>query len=143
MKTNLQIPANKKTGLLYPDLSYELVGLCYSTHNEVGTFGREKQYADLFEKKLQENGIRYRREVVIGSTGNIADFIIENKIAFEFKAKHFFQEADFAQMQRYLQTTGLELGILVNFGGTFVRSERVLRIDKPNNHSDGRIGRYS
>lgn len=126
------ISANKKTAkLLYPELSYDIVGLCYETHNEIGAFGKEKQYGDSFEQKLKENRIVYKREMQIGDTGNTADFFVEEKILLEFKAKRFLQEADFRQMQRYLQATGAKLGILVNFGGSYVQAERVLLMDRP------------
>ena len=131
MKTNLQIPANKKadTKLLYPDLSFAVVGLCYGVHNEIGKFGREKQYADLLEQKLKESGMRYKREYRIGDTNNVVDFLIEDKIILELKAKRFVPTGDYDQVQRYLQATGVKLGILVNFGGMYVRSHRVLKVD--------------
>lgn len=128
-----QISANKKKGveLIYPELSYDIVGLCYDTHNEIGAFGREKQYGDSFEHKLKEDKIKYKRELQIGDTGNKADFFVEEKILLEFKAKRFLQEADFRQMQRYLQATGIKLGILVNFGTSSVQTERVVFMDRP------------
>ena len=63
-------------------------------------------------------------------TGNKADFLVKERVLLEFKAKRFLQEADFRQMQRYLQATGIKLGILVNFGGMRVQAERVVLIDK-------------
>ncbi|KKW10972.1 MAG: hypothetical protein UY50_C0023G0018 [Parcubacteria group bacterium GW2011_GWA2_49_9] len=144
MNTNLQIPANKKkeVGLLYPDLSFDVVGLCYKVHNEVGKFAREKQYADLLEQKLKEAGIIYKREYRIGDTNNIVDFLIEDKIILELKAKRFIPSGDFVQTQRYLQATGIKLGILVNFGSTYVRSHRIVRIENFNAKSSGLIRRY-
>jgi hypothetical protein len=54
------ISANKKkhATLLYPELSYDVVGLCYEAHNEIGIFAKEKQYGNLFEQKLMENHIQ-------------------------------------------------------------------------------------
>lgn len=144
MKTNLPIPANKKNevGLLYPDLSFDVVGLCYDTHNEIGKFGKEKQYTDLLEKKLKEAGIQYNRECIIGNTGNTVDFFIEDKIILELKARRFLATADFVQTQRYLQVTGIRLGLLVNFGGNYVRSHRVVRIDGLTKKPERIIRRY-
>lgn len=129
---NLPIPAKgkRKAELLYPDLSYDLVGLCYNTHNEKGGFAREKQYADTFEEKLREAGIQFKREFSIGDTGNTVDFFVEDKIILEFKAKRFLSPGDFMQTQRYLQATGVRLGILVNFGAKYVQAERVILIDR-------------
>jgi GxxExxY protein len=121
---------SKNVKLLYPELSFELVGLCFDTHNELGGFAKEKHYADTFERKLKAAGKSYKRELIIGITGNTADFFVEGKIILEFKAKRFLTIGDFTQTQRYLQATGAELGILVNFGSKYVQAERVVRINK-------------
>ena len=126
------IPANTKRGaeLLYPELSFEIMGLCFDVHNEQGRFSREKQYGDGLEEKLKSAGIPYSREVRIGDTGNTIDFLVNNEIAIELKAKPFLSREDYEQIQRYLQAGGVKLGILVNFRGTHVRSHRVVRIDR-------------
>ncbi len=51
--------------VLYPDLSYKTVGLCFDVHNELGRYAREKQYADLLEDKFKGEGISYKREFKI------------------------------------------------------------------------------
>ena len=66
--------------VLYPELSYAITGILFSTHNELGQFAREKQYGDLIEIKLKESHIPYNRETTIGNSGNICDFIIDGKI---------------------------------------------------------------
>lgn len=129
--------------LLYPELSYDLVGLCYATHNEIGGFAREKQYADAFERKLRTACIKFEREFPIGDTGNTVDFFREGKIILEFKAKRFLTPEDFVQTQRYLQTTGIKLGIVVNFGARYVRSERVILIERTTRKSATLIRRHS
>ncbi len=131
MNTNLLIPANKKreTELLYPELSFDVVGLCYNVHNELGRFAKEKQYGDCLEEKLKTKSVAYMRELRIGNTNNIADFLIDNKIILELKSKRFLLREDYLQTQRYLQATGVNLGILVNFSGKYVRTHRVIRID--------------
>ena len=133
----------KKVELLYPNLSYDLVGLCYNTHNEIGGFAREKQYADVFEQKLKEAGIQFKREFPISDTGNTVDFLIEEKIILEFKAKRFLSPGDFVQTQRYLQATGVRLGILVNFGAKYVQAERVVLIERTAQNSAVLIGKHS
>ena len=39
--------------VLYPDLSYKINGICFNVHNQLGRFGREKQYADELEIELR------------------------------------------------------------------------------------------
>lgn len=115
---------------LYGDLTYEINGILYAIHNELGRFAREKQYADLFEYKLKEKGVRYQRELRVGDSGNILDFLIEDKIVIEFKSKAFLLKDDYFQIQRYLHILNLELGLLVNFRTQYLQPKRILRRDE-------------
>ncbi len=125
--------ANKaQTELLYPELSYTVTGICFATHNEIGPYAREKQYSDLLEKKLKEARVAYKRECALGESGNIVDFIIENKIALEIKSKRLVTPADYYQLQRYLQEAKIKLGLLVNFRNKYIKPIRVIRIDTEN-----------
>ncbi|MDP3725798.1 MAG: GxxExxY protein [bacterium] len=121
---------NKK--LLYPELSYTLTGVCFSVHNELGSYAREKQYGDLIELKLKESSISYQRECRISDSSNIIDFIIDNKILLELKAKRILAKTDYYQTQRYLQETRLKLALLVNFRNKFIKPVRIVRIDTEN-----------
>lgn len=111
---------------LFGDLTFKLQGILFSTHNELGRFAREKQYGDLLEKKLVENNVKFKREVRVGDTGNILDFIIEDKIIMELKSKPFLSKEDYFQIQRYLQALNLRLGILVNFRSSHLTPKRIL-----------------
>lgn len=120
-------PTNKE--FLYGELTYELNSCLFSVHNELGRFAREKQYADLLEKKLKEAGIRYQRELRAGDSGNVFDFLIEDVIVLELKAKPFLLREDYVQVQRYLHTANMRLGILVNFRSRYLQPKRILRPD--------------
>ena len=85
--------------LIYPELSYLIVGICFSAHNELGPYAKEKYYANLIENKLKESQISFKRELIIGDTGNITDFIIEKKIILEVKAKRILTKDDYFQLQ--------------------------------------------
>lgn len=115
--------------LIYPELSYLITGICFDIHNSAGRFCREKQYADLFEARLKELKLPYKRELRIGKSGNIIDFIIDGKIIVEFKAKTVIVKEDYFQLQRYLQASGQKLGLLINFHSNFLKPIRVVRID--------------
>ena len=133
MGTNIPIDTNggkhEKPELLYPALSYQLYGICFDTHNELGRFAREKQYGDAVEERLKEKKIAYKRECAIGTSGNVADFIVGNAIVIELKAKRTLTREDFRQLQNYLQQTGLRLGLLVNFREQKIKPRRIVRID--------------
>ena len=126
----MQIATNKMPKkVLFPELSYLLVGILFSVHNEIGPYAREKQYNDLIEIKLKESKIPYKREFVIADSGNILDFLINNKIILETKSTRIITKEHYRQIQNYLQVTGIKLGILVNFSNRYIKPIRVLRMD--------------
>ena len=95
----------KMRKIIYPELSYALTGICFNVHNELGRYEREKQYGDLLEEKLKEVKIPYKREFRIEKTGNTVDFLVDDKIIVELKAKPLILKEDYYQTQRYLQAT--------------------------------------
>jgi len=121
----------KKPELFFPKLSYKITGILFAVHNGLGRFSTERQYCDFLEKKLQENNIEYIREKNINRSieGDRVDFCIENKIIIECKAKKFITKEDYLVLQRYLQNSGINLGIIVNFRNTYLRPKRIVRIE--------------
>ncbi|MCR4325219.1 MAG: GxxExxY protein [Patescibacteria group bacterium] len=124
--TNLQMTTNKK--ILYPELSFSIVGACFDVHNELGRFAREKQYADLLEEKIGDRGLKYEREFRLGDSGNIVDFLVEEKILLELKTARLLTRDYYRQIQNYLQQSRIDLGLLINFSDTILRPRRILRI---------------
>lgn len=116
----------KKIDLLFEDLTYDIRGILFEVHRELGRFAKEKQYADLLEKKLIERKIKYSRELRISDSGNVIDFLIEDKIILEIKSKPFLLKVDYYQLQRYLQSAQIKLGLLVNFRPIYLNPQRVL-----------------
>jgi len=110
----------KKNKLLYPRLSYLLVGLCFNIHNELGPYAREKQYGNLIEKSLNDVNIPFKREIGISDSENIIDFLIDNKVVLGIKAKRMLTKNDYYQLQRYLQESRIKLGLLVNFRNKYL-----------------------
>jgi len=115
--------------LIYKEESYEITGILFEVHNELGRYCREKQYCNVIENKFKFKNKSYKREFRVENTGNITDFIFEDKIVIELKAKDRITKEDYYQLQRYLQATGMRLGLLVNFRDTYLKPIRVVRID--------------
>lgn len=133
METKTGQKVSKK--VIYPELSYKIVGILYETHKELGMYAREKQYGDSIEKKLKETDLPYEREIAISNTGNILDFLIEDKIVLELKSVREISKECYRQLQNYLQQSGTKLGILVNFRTPHLRPIRVVRVDNPSLNS--------
>ena len=111
---------------LYGDITYKINGILILVYKELGKYAREKQCGDLFEKELIKAGFKYNREFRIGDSGNIVDFIIEDKIIIELKTVPRLVREHFDQIKRYLYQTNLRLGILVNFRVNYLEPKRVL-----------------
>jgi GxxExxY protein len=122
--------SNLDEKVIYPELSYQLTGILFSVHNELGQFAREKQYCDLIEAKLKELNIKYDREFRLGDTGNIVDFLIDNKVILEAKSIRFLTQESYRQIQNYLQQADIRLGIIVNFKAKYLKPSRVIKIDR-------------
>jgi len=115
--------------VLYPELSYILTGILFETHKELESYAREKQYCDFIEKRLKGLGLSYKRELQISNSGNILDFLIDEKIVLEVKSIRIITKDSYRQIQNYLQQTNMKLGILVNFREKFLKPLRIIRID--------------
>lgn len=121
------------TEIIYKDLSYNLNGILYNVHNKLGKFCNHNQYCDAIEILLKEKDIDYKREVKIpikfkdsDIEGNQLDFIIEDSIILDIKAKKYITKQDYIQMQRYLKAAGYKLGIIVNFRGQSLKPKRII-----------------
>ena len=97
--------------IFYPELSYAIVGVCFSAHNEIGSYGREKQYGDSIAIKLKDAGIPFERERRVGESGNILDFVIDGKIVLEIKAKRIIVKEDYYQRSCYPNKDPVKLSL--------------------------------
>lgn len=119
--------------VVYPELSYKINGILFSAHNQLGQFCNEKQYCDFIEKQLKDAGLDYEREKIIPSSfesefkgRNKVDFLVEDKIILETKAKRIVTNEDYYQVKRYLGAFNKKLGILVNFRKKYITPKRIL-----------------
>jgi GxxExxY protein len=119
----------KNSMFWHQDLTHEIIGILIEVHKELGPYAREKQVGDLIAEKLKEHNLKFQREVRIGDSGNIIDFIIEEEVILELKTVPFLIKEHFDQVKRYLYQTNLHLGLLVNFRDKRLHPKRVLNIN--------------
>ncbi|PJB89626.1 GxxExxY protein [Candidatus Roizmanbacteria bacterium CG_4_9_14_0_8_um_filter_34_12] len=118
--------------IIYKELSYQINGILFYVHNELGSYCNEQQYCDAIEKQLQQKSIKYEREKKLPPSfegeenRNKIDFLINNKIILEIKAKRFVTREDYYQVRRYLKALKLKLGIIVNFRDRYLHPKRIL-----------------
>lgn len=125
---------NKK--IIYPELSYEINGILFAAHNELGGFCNEQQCCDCIEELLKEHKIQYEREKILPpffkgekEGRNRIDFLIvkgKEEIILEIKVKSILTKEDYYQIKRYLKAANTKLGILVNFRSKYLSPKRIL-----------------
>lgn len=119
--------------VIYPQLSYEIIGLVYKVYNEIGPGYQEKYYQRALALELKKEKIKFKENVFVSLTYQnkdigryYLDFLIENKIVLELKVGVRFYHRDYKQILAYLQKTNLKLGILVLFTKDGVKFKRII-----------------
>ena len=127
---------NANNKLIYPKLSYEIMGILYKVQNELGNKYQEKYYQRAIEIELKERNIKYEKELQIDlfySGEKIGkyflDFLIEDKIILETKATDKFKITDFKQISAYLKSKQIKLGIIANFRTEKLSYKRIINSD--------------
>jgi GxxExxY protein len=90
-----------------------------------------KQAQLLFERELEMD--IYYRDIEIGSRR--VDFYVDYKVMVELKAVIKLDDVHLAQAMNYLEAYGLEIGLLINFGGRSLDFKRVHNNKKIRNES--------
>lgn len=128
--------ANNKNKLIYPELSYTLVGILYDIHNELGNKYQEKYYQRAIEIEFISQKISFKKELPVDliykerKIGKYSlDFLVEEKIVLEIKATDNFKVRDFKQISAYLKSANIKLGILANFRTEKLTYKRILNPD--------------
>jgi GxxExxY protein len=131
-----------KKDLLYPELSYKINGVLFAAHNELGRYCNEQQYGDRVAQLLTAADIHYAKEKTLPPSfhgehpgRNKVDFLIEDVLVLELKAKRLITKEDYYQVKRYLEALGKELALVVNFRQRYLTPKRILR-NNNSGHSD-------
>ena len=109
--------------MLYEELTQKILEACFEVIHELGAGFLESVYQNALLIVLRQKGLKaegnvplsvcFRGEVV----GKFyADILVEEKIIVELKAVTMLAPEHKAQVINYLKATGIEVGLLVNFG---------------------------
>lgn len=122
--------------LVYPELSYKVVGVLFKVHTKLGGKYQEKYYQRAVEVALKEAGLSFEKEIAVDLNFNgtkigkyFLDFLIEDKLILELKTTPKLTREDFKQVTAYLKAKNLKLGILANFRGEKLYYKRILNSD--------------
>ena len=116
------------------DLTRSIIGCAFSVSNELGCGFLESVYEKAMVVALNAQGIAvqvqapinvYFRREVVGVF--FADLLVEHQVIIELKAVKALSPEHQAQVINYLQATGIEVGLLLNFGRPRLEYRRLTR----------------
>jgi GxxExxY protein len=122
--------------LLYPELSFKIVGCAFEVYNVLGFGHAEKYYQKALAVELKNKNISFKeqayfplkfKEEIIGK--GFCDFLVEDKVIIELKKNAHFSKANIDQVNQYLKTSGLKLAILINYTPTGAIFKRLVNIN--------------
>ena len=110
-----------------------IIGCAFEVYNELGMGFPEKIYQRCLELELRGNNLDLNREctIPVHFKGRLVgkrrlDFVIEEKVVIEAKARPYLHETDFIQLRNYLKIAKIEIGLLLNFGSTSLQYKRCI-----------------
>ena len=125
----------RRKDLIFPELSYTIIGILFEVYNNLGPGYKEKYYQKAIATFLQNMGIPFKEQVhcpIIFKDNNVGhcylDFLIANKVILEIKSGEKFLKQNIRQIYSYLKTKNLKLGILANFTKEGLKFRRILNL---------------
>jgi GxxExxY protein len=120
--------------LLHRELTHSIIGASFAVHSELGPGFLEKVYETALVIELTERGLTSRAQVEIPVAYKtkrvgvyVADLLVNDIVICEIKAVRAIAPEHHAQLLNYLKATGLEVGLILNFGGPSLTFKRLAR----------------
>ena len=118
--------------LPHGNLTNLIIGAGFEVHNVLGGGFLEAVYANALTVELRHRGVPVDRNVAFAvvyrgcSVGRyVADLVVNQKVIVETKVAKAIDPAHRAQVSNYLRASGLEVGLVMNFGSS-VQFKRVV-----------------
>lgn len=119
------------------DLTHRIIGCAYRVHNALGPGFLEKVYENSLRIELERLGLAVKQQEPINVTydGQVvgeyfADLWVDQRVVIELKAVQMLVKRHEVQLVNCLAATGIDCGLLVNFGSS-VEVKRKFREYKP------------
>jgi len=119
--------------LLYSDLTRDIIGAAIEVHKILGVGFLESVYEEALAIEFELQKIPSERQKTINvfyknrlAKQFVCDFIVYDKIVIELKAIRKISDIEKAQMLNYLKATGLNLGLILNFGSGSLEVKRLI-----------------
>ncbi|MEO6632825.1 MAG: GxxExxY protein [Mucilaginibacter sp.] len=116
----------------HSELTGKIIGCAMKVHRALGNGFQEVIYQKCLAIEFEKQGVKFSREIeteIYYEGINVGvrrmDFLVENIIMVELKAKSSLDDAHLAQALNYLEAYKLETGLLINFGSKNLEVKRI------------------
>jgi len=120
------------------ELTEEIIGCAMKVHSTLGPGFLESVYQKALAHELGKSGLKVECEkpiavhydgILVGDFS--ADMFVEERLILELKANQALVTANEVQLVNYLTATGVEIGLLLNFGAERLEFKRKTRTYRP------------
>ncbi len=119
--------------------TFAIIGAAMEVHRELGAGFLEPVYQEALAIEFHGRAIPYEREVDLQIAYKEArldctyraDFVCYGGVIVELKALRAISSVEEAQLLNYLKATGIERGLLLNFGAPRLDYKRMVRAWRP------------
>lgn len=119
------------------DLCGQVIGAAMKVHSVLGTGFLESVYQNALIGELRKLGLKAEAErpISVRYDGQIvgaftADVLVNNAVIIELKVSQSLAKAHEVQLVNYLTATGLDEGVLLNFGTERLQFKKKFRLPK-------------
>ncbi|MFN7706414.1 MAG: GxxExxY protein [bacterium] len=130
----MDLQDDHRSELQYGEITEKIIGCAFEVINELGAGFLESVYEKAFAIALQDKGLRVKcqhpihvrfRQRIVGEF--YADLFVDEKVIIELKVAKAIAPEHQAQTINYLKATGIEVGLLINFGNPKLEYKRFTR----------------
>ncbi len=115
--------------------TYSIIGAAIEVHRHLGSGFLESVYQEALAIEFMSLGIPFRQQVDLSVQYKTkvlissfrADFVCFDSVVVELKALSVISGTEESQVLNYLKATGLEVGLLLNFGTPSLQHKRFIR----------------
>jgi len=122
---------NKEEQLLHSKVTHSIIGAAMEVHRTLCFGYLESVYQAALTHEFKKCSLQFTEQGVLEViykdkiVGTFRyDFLVEECVIVEIKAVRRLSDADEAQLLNYLRGTGIQVGLLLNFGGSSLRWKR-------------------
>jgi GxxExxY protein len=123
------------------ELTKCIIGCAYKVHKELGAGFLEKVYENALRIEIEDSGVTVIQQypVPVSYRGRIigdyyADLMAEGKVIIELKAVRKLAKEHEVQLVNYLAATGIDNGLLINFGSSVEIKRKFRKYTEQNLH---------